>query len=94
MIQQLRLNHPVLSDDAGACPATVTCSFLGVRLVGCLFFMKMPELSFGVACGAKGLLYLILETICSCHFWFWDARRGNKLEHFHQDLMQIIESEN
>ena len=69
MIRQMCLNHPILSDDAGARPATLTCSLLGVKLFGCLFVIEMLEFSFGVACGANCFLYVTPQMICSRHSW-------------------------
>ena len=44
MIQQLHLNHPILSDDAGACPATLTCpiQFAKACLIGARPTQIMP----------------------------------------------------
>ena len=60
---------------------------------GGILYLHLVAFSFGVACGAKQFLYLMLQIIVSRSFCFWVARRDNKLEHFVQKTIHSSKNE-
>ena len=58
-----------------------------------VIFIKMLDVSLGVACGAKRCC--IVRKTFFVHFLccFCDVRRGNKLEHFGSKTMKVVKDD-